>query len=46
MFSAPSKAPLMLVQVALPHWSMEVRLALLGPLSKWNRSRPPITATV
>ena len=36
----------MLVHELLPHWSIEDRLVLLGPLSKWNRSRPPVTMMV
>ena len=46
MLEAPWKAPFMLVQTALPHCSMDARLALLGPLLRLNRSRPPVTETV
>ena len=46
MLEAPWKASSMLVHELLPHCSIEDRLALLRPLFRWNRSRPPVTVTV
>ena len=45
MLDAPQNAYSMLVHELLPHCSIEDRLALLEPLSSWNRSRPPATMT-